>query len=122
MKKLLHTALMLTPLLAPMAATATPQAEPIRVSAQAAKAKGIWIDVRTPQEFSQGHLKNAVNIPVEQISRRIRAASPDKNAPVNLYCRSGHRAEAALRTLKSLGYTNITNYGGYQDLLAKGIR
>lgn len=91
-------------------------------SAQPAKAKGIWIDVRTPEEFKEGHLKDAVNIPVEQITERIKSVSPDKNAPVNLYCRSGRRAEVALQALKKEGYINVTNHGGYQDLLKKGLK
>ncbi|QEY24513.1 rhodanese-like domain-containing protein [Neisseria animalis] len=89
---------------------------------QAVKAKGVWIDVRSPEEFEQGHLQGALNIPADQIAERIKSISPDKNAPVNLYCRSGRRAEAALQALKQAGYTNVTNHGGYQDLLKKGIR
>lgn len=101
------------------AAVPQPDAKP---AAQAAKAKGIWIDVRTPEEFNEGHLKGAVNIPADRIAAEIRRASPDKTFPVNLYCRSGRRAEAALQTLKKLGYTNVTNHGGYQDLLKQGLR
>lgn len=92
------------------------------VAAQPAKAKGVWIDVRTPEEFSQGHLRNAFNIPVNEITAKIKQVSPDKNAPVNLYCRSGRRAEAALKALKKEGYTNVTNHGGYEDLLKKGLK
>ena len=74
-----------------------------KTAAQPAKAKGIWIDVRTPEEFKEGHLKDAVNIPVDQIGARIGSVSPDKSAPVNLYCRSGRRSEAALQELKKNG-------------------
>nr|WP_226883503.1 rhodanese-like domain-containing protein [Neisseria yangbaofengii] len=92
------------------------------VASQPAKAKGLWVDVRTPEEFSQGHLRNAVNIPANEITVKIKQASPDKNAPVNLYCRSGRRAEAALEALKKEGYTNVANHGGYEDLLKKGLK
>lgn len=91
-------------------------------SAQPAKAKGVWIDVRTPEEYKEGHLKDAVNIPADQIVERIKSVSPDKSAPVNLYCRSGRRAEAALQALKQAGYTNVTNHGGYQNLISKGLK
>ena len=66
--------------------------------------------------------KGAVNIPHDQIVERIKSVSPDKNAPVNLYCRSGRRAEAALTELKKAGYTNVTNHGGYEDLVKKGLK
>ena len=87
-----------------------------------AKARGVWIDVRSEEEFKSGHLQGSVNIPHEQIVERIKSVSPDKNAPVNLYCRSGRRAEVALAELKKAGYTNVTNHGGYEDLVKKGLK
>ena len=102
-----------------------PKAAPAKTKAAAAKparAQGIWIDVRTPEEYESGHLDGAINIPHDQIAAKIAAASPDKNAPVNLYCRSGKRAGIAKQELEKLGYTRVTNHGGYQDLLDKGIK
>ena len=101
-------------------ANTAPQTEQSAV--QQEKAKGVWIDVRSAEEFNAGHLQDAVNIPHDQILARIQAVSPDKNAPVNLYCRSGRRAEAALTELKNAGYTNVTNHGGYEDLVKKGLK
>ena len=101
-------------------ANTAPQTEQSAV--QPEKAKGIWIDVRSAEEFNAGHLQDAVNIPHDQILARIQAVSPDKNAPVNLYCRSGRRAETALTELKNAGYTNVTNHGGYEDLVKKGLK
>ena len=120
MKPLLRAALLAAAFLSPIAATAAPQAAAKMPAAKAAK--GVWIDVRSPEEFKEGHLQSAVNIPFEQISQRIQALSPNKNAPINLYCRSGRRADVALQELKKMGYTNVTNHGGYQDLIGKGIR
>ena len=122
MKKLLTTVLSAVAITAPLIASAdsTPKAEQSAVQAQ--KAKGVWIDVRSAEEFNAGHLQDAVNIPHDQILARIQAVSPDKNAPVNLYCRSGRRAEAALNELKNAGYTNVTNHGGYEDLVKKGLK
>ena len=122
MKKLLTTVLSAVAITAPLVASAdsTPKAEQSAVQAQ--KAKGIWIDVRSAEEFNSGHLQNAVNIPHDQIIEGIKAVSSDKNAPINLYCRSGRRAEIALNELKKAGYTNVTNHGGYDDLVKKGLK
>lgn len=144
MKKLLNLALIAAAIAAPLASQAAPakkaahakKAAPMKKAAaaataataaqtaaqQPARAQGVWIDVRSPEEFNEGHLQGAVNVPHEQIAGQIARISPDKNAPVNLYCRSGRRAEVALQELKKLGYTNVTNHGGYQDLLNKGVK
>lgn len=122
MRKLLTVVCLAAAFAVPVAAQAAVAKPAEKTAAQPAKAKGIWIDVRTPEEFKEGHLKDAVNIPVDQIGARIGSVSPDKSAPVNLYCRSGRRSEAALQELKKMGYTNVTNHGGYQDLLQKGLK
>ena len=122
---LLHTTLIAAALALPLAAQATQGAQPKSAAAlpqKTARAQGMWIDVRTPQEFRSGHLQGAINIPVQQIRAGITAASPDKKAPLNLYCRSGRRVEAAMQELKAMGYTNITNHGGYENLLRQGLR
>nr|WP_314765523.1 rhodanese-like domain-containing protein [uncultured Neisseria sp.] len=122
MRKLLTVVCLAAAFAVPVAAQAAAAKPAEKTAAQPAKAKGIWIDVRTPEEFKEGHLKDAINIPVDQIGARIGSVSPDKSAPVNLYCRSGRRSEAALQELKKMGYTNVTNHGGYQDLLQKGLK
>ena len=122
MRKLLTVVCLAAAFAVPVAAQAAAAKPAEKTAAQPAKANGIWIDVRTPEEFKEGHLKDAVNIPVDQIGARIGSVSPDKSAPVNLYCRSGRRSEAALQELKKMGYTNVTNHGGYQDLLQKGLK
>ena len=101
-------------------ANTAPQTEQSAV--QQEKAKGVWIDVRSAEEFNAGHLQGAVNIPHDKIVEGIKAISSDKDAPINLYCRSGRRAEAALTELKNAGYTNVTNHGGYEDLVKKGLK
>ena len=59
-----------------------------------------------------------MNIPHDKIIEGVKA----KDEPINLYCRSGRRAEAALTELKNAGYTNVTNHGGYEDLVKKGLK
>ena len=122
MKKLFIAVLSAAAIAVPFFASANTAPQTEQSAVQPEKAKGVWIDVRSAEEFNAGHLQDAVNIPHDQILARIQAVSPDKNAPVNLYCRSGRRAEAALNELKNAGYTNVTNHGGYEDLVKKGLK
>ena len=122
MKKLFTAVLSAVAIAVPFFASANTAPQTEQSAVQPEKAKGVWIDVRSAEEFNAGHLQDAVNIPHDQILARIQAVSPDKNAPVNLYCRSGRRAEAALTELKNAGYTNVTNHGGYEDLVKKGLK
>lgn len=92
------------------------------ISQPPAKAVGVWIDVRSAEEYADGHLQGALNITPDQIASHIEAIESNKNAPINLYCRSGRRAEVARKTLLEMGYTNVVNHGGYQDLYDKGYR
>ena len=122
MKKLFTAVLFAAAIAVPFFASANTAPQTEQSAVQPEKAKGVWIDVRSAEEFNAGHLQDAVNIPHDKIIARIQAVSPDKNAPVNLYCRSGRRAEAALNELKNAGYTNVTNHGGYEDLVKKGLK
>ena len=122
MKKLLAAAISAVAITTSFVAHAdvTPQAKQSMVKPE--KVKGVWIDVRSAEEFNAGHLQDAVNIPHDKIIEGVKALGSDKDAPINLYCRSGRRAEAALTELKKAGYTNVTNYGGYEDLVKKGLK
>lgn len=82
-----------------------------------AEAQPVWIDVRTPDEYSAGHLDGAHNIPVEDIGARISALVPNRDTPVLLYCKSGRRAERARQVLLNEGYTHVENRGGYADVI-----
>lgn len=81
----------------------------------------ILIDVRTPLEFSQGHLKDAINIEYQLIETAIQSIAPDLSCSIKLYCRSGQRSEFAKKTLEQIGYTNIENLMGYEMLKAAGF-
>jgi len=80
-------------------------------------ASAVWIDVRTSDEFSTGHHPDAVNIPHDQIVERIASVTEDKNAAIHLYCRSGRRSGLAKQMLESMGYTNVTNFGGVNQVM-----
>ena len=75
----------------------------------------ILVDVRSPEEYASGYLQGARNIPHDQIGEEIAAIVPDRSAQVILYCRSGRRANTALETMRAMGYTNVSNYGGLED-------
>lgn len=95
---------------------------PTAPTASAPHIAGIWLDVRTAEEFHAGHLKDALNVPHEDIASRIATIAPDKSQPINLYCQSGRRAEAARQTLLNMGYTHVINHGGHDDLRQRGFQ
>lgn len=91
-------------------------------SHQQQKASDVWIDVRSAEEYQQGHLQDALNISHSEIVAGVSRLNLAKDAPINLYCRSGRRAEVAMVELKKLGYSNVTNHGGYDDLIKQGLK
>lgn len=68
------------------------------------------VDVRTPQEFATGHIPGAVNIPLQELERRMPELD-GKDRPIVVYCRSGNRSSNAARMLEKAGYTDIHNLG-----------
>lgn len=70
------------------------------------------LDVRTEEEYKEGHLKGAVLIPVTELAERATAELADKNQTILVYCRSGNRSRQASELLVDLGYTNIFDMGG----------
>ena len=75
----------------------------------------IILDVRRADEFSAGHIPNAINVPNETIGTAEIPELPDKNQLIMVYCRSGRRSKEAAEKLVKLGYTNIVEFGGILD-------
>lgn len=70
------------------------------------------VDVRTPLEFSQGHIKNAKNINVKAEGFKDKIQQLDKDKPVYIYCKSGHRSNIAAQEMVELGFTEIYDLKG----------
>ena len=67
-------------------------------------------------EYQSGHLKKAVNIPLNQLKEDIKYFAPDKEQVIAVYCQSGGRTKIALKELESLGYKNLIDAGKYEEL------
>ncbi|MGR5238783.1 rhodanese-like domain-containing protein [Vibrio alfacsensis] len=72
------------------------------------------VDVRTPQEFANGHLDNAFNFPLSELDKHF--ANIDKDTQIVLYCQSGNRSGKAYQYLQSQGFTNLHNAGGLVEI------
>lgn len=72
----------------------------------------IIIDVRTKEEYDEGHIKNAINIPYDIIDESINL---DKEKILFVYCKSGNRSKEAYNTLNTLGYT-VYDLGAYSKI------
>lgn len=74
------------------------------------------LDVRSPQEYEEGHLKDAILLPEYEILTKASKILPDKEQVIIAYCSSGYRSKKAERELKKLGYTNVYNlYNGLEN-------
>ena len=77
--------------------------------------KPIVVDVRSLEEYNEGHIPNAISIPLETIENETETKLKNKDDLILVYCRSGRRSrEAALRLIEK-GYTNVIDFGGIQD-------
>jgi len=68
------------------------------------------VDVRTSGEFAAGHIPGAINLPVQDLERRMGELT-GKDRPIVLYCRSGARSSSAARMLRAAGYTDVHDLG-----------
>ena len=75
----------------------------------------ILLDVRTLEEYNDGHSPGAINIANESIGKNEIPELPDKEQRIYIYCRSGNRSKQAAKKLAELGYTNLIEIGGIID-------
>ncbi|PAP75100.1 rhodanese-like domain-containing protein [Rubrivirga marina] len=80
------------------------------------------LDVRTPGEFAEGHLADAVNVDVmaPDFRQKVEALGLPNEGPVYLYCRSGNRSGQAAGILREMGHEGAVNVGGFDALARAG--
>ena len=117
---LLATLLMILPA---CGQTTQKEQEAVYVNITAEEAKKIMdtetdyviLDVRTQEEYDQGHIPGAIVIPDTEIKVRAEEELPDKDEMILVYCRSGRRSKEASQKLSSYGYENVLEIGGILD-------
>ena len=71
----------------------------------------ILLDVRTEEEYADGHIRGSVNVPLQRIEGILEKVT-DPRKVIYVYCRSGVRSEKAVTILKQMGYANAIDIGG----------
>ena len=82
----------------------------------------ILLDVRTREEFAEGHIKGAICIPNEEIETADLKELPDKEQLILVYCRSGRRSKEASQKLADRGYLNVAEFGGIIDWAGEVVK
>ena len=99
------------PAAAPATVVAVPMSQEALLEHQASHPDHLFVlDVRTPQEYAEGHVPGAVNVPHDQLASRLTEVPKDKD--VVLYCKSGRRAGIAADVLAANGYTRLSHLEG----------
>ena len=71
----------------------------------------VLLDVRTPQEYREGHIPGSKNLPLQTIDK-VDSIVENKDTVLYVYCHSGARSRQAASLLQYMGYSNVTNIGG----------
>ena len=71
----------------------------------------VLLDVRTPQEYREGHIPNSINAPLQSLGAEDTLPA-NQDTPLFVYCHSGARSSQAVRLLARMGYANVKNIGG----------
>ena len=74
-------------------------------------ADAVLLDVRTTQEYRDGHIPGSQNVPLQQLDN-VEELAENKEAALYVYCHSGMRSRQAVSLLQAMGYTNVHNIGG----------
>lgn len=81
-----------------------------------AKEGAVLLDVRSPQEYREGHIEGAILIPEYELRITAKEILKDKRQVIIVYCPSGFRSKRAQRLLKNMGYENVYNlYKGFEN-------
>lgn len=75
----------------------------------------ILLDVRSPQEYKEGHLEGSINIPLYNLANDIDVTVKNKNFPIIVYCQTGNRSKNAVKILSKKGYKELYNIAGGID-------
>ncbi|MCI8591311.1 MAG: rhodanese-like domain-containing protein [Lachnospiraceae bacterium] len=78
----------------------------------------VLLDVRTPQEYREGHIPESKNVPLQMIDT-VASVVKTKETPLFVYCYSGSRSGQAVYVLRRMGYTNVINIGGISSYTGK---
>ena len=71
----------------------------------------VLLDVRTPEEYREGHIHGSKNVPLQSLDK-VTGLVNNQDTPVLVYCHSGARSRQAVSALRRMGYTNVKNIGG----------
>lgn len=84
-------------------------------------AGAVLLDVRTAEEYRQGHIEGSLNVPLQNI-QAVKDRISDLDKPVYVHCLSGSRSAQVASVLKSMGYTNVVNIGGIHAYHGKVVK
>jgi rhodanese-related sulfurtransferase len=88
------------------------RASPLEATQLINRGKSTIVDVRTPEEFAAGHLRDAKNIPLADLATRIGELEKSKNRAIIVVCQSGARADKAVRQLSAAGFADVVRLDG----------
>lgn len=86
--------------------------EPLEATSMINHDNAIVLDVREDKEFREGHIINALHVPLKSLQPRINELEKHKDKPILVYCRSGNRSGTACASLRKQGFANVYNVNG----------
>jgi phage shock protein E len=105
-----------------VAAVSAPQVTPAPAAPQNIAAQPVILDVRTPEEYAEGHVVGTFHIPLDQLEARWQELAQYRGQPVVVYCRTGRRSAAAIDLLATKGFSRLENGGGVSEMARRGLR
>ncbi len=81
----------------------------------------VLLDVRTAEEYREGHIEGSINLPLDRIAK-IKEIVADRSTPLFVHCYSGSRSGQAVAFLRKIGYNNVKNIGGIGNYTGKVVR